>query len=78
MDKVCCRGSAGEAPGMEQCQGLARNLLEAASLGADPPLSQLLPHTRVMLNSNKGEQHIDSLQAFTAAYSRDSESVMSC
>ncbi len=40
---------------MENCQGLARSLLEAASLGADPPLNYPLPHTRIMLNSNKGE-----------------------
>ena len=58
-----CRGPAGEAAGMEHCQGLARNLLEAASLGADAPLNMPLPHTRVMLNSNKGGPAFSSLLA---------------
>ena len=40
---------------MENCQGLARSLLEAASHGSDPPLNLPLPHTRVMLNTKKGK-----------------------
>ncbi|KAK9843600.1 hypothetical protein WJX84_002029 [Apatococcus fuscideae] len=47
------RGPGGEAPGMENCQGQARSLMEAASIGSDPPLNMPLPHTRVMMGTNK-------------------------
>lgn len=39
---------------MEHCPGLARSLLEAASIGSDPPLNMPLPHTRIMMTANKG------------------------
>ena len=48
---------------MEHCPGLARSLLEAASIGSDPPLNMPLPHTRVMMATNKG--NLLFLQCYT-------------